>query len=79
MRTTVRLSDDLLRRAKRKAAEDGRTLTSMIEEGLKVVLAERKEARRVRVEIPVSSVSGRLMPGVDLTNSAELEDIMDGR
>ena len=40
MRTTVRLSDDLLRSAKKRAAEEGRTLTSLIEEGLKVVLAE---------------------------------------
>jgi len=32
MRTTVRLPDDLLLRAKRKAAEEGRTLTSLIEE-----------------------------------------------
>ena len=78
MRTTIRLSDDLLKAAKKKAAEDGRTLTSIVEEGVKLVLAEPKPARRKRVELPVSSVSGRLMPGVDLTNSAELEDIMEG-
>jgi predicted DNA binding CopG/RHH family protein len=33
MRTTVRLSDDLLRRARKKAAEQGRALTSLLEEG----------------------------------------------
>jgi predicted transcriptional regulator len=34
MRTTVRLRDDLLKRAKRRAAAEGRTLTSIIEEGV---------------------------------------------
>lgn len=78
MRTTIRLSDDLLRRAKKKAAEDGRTFTSLVEEGLKAVLAEPRPARRAKVTVPVSSVSGRLMPGVDLTRSGDLEDLMDG-
>ena len=78
MRTTIRLSDDLLRKAKKKAAEDGRTLTSLFEEGLKVVLAEPKPARRKRFELPISSASGGIMPGVDLNDSARLEDIMDG-
>jgi predicted DNA binding CopG/RHH family protein len=39
MRTTVRLRDDLLERAKKRAAEEGRTLTSLIEEGLTLALA----------------------------------------
>jgi hypothetical protein len=42
MRTTVRVSDDLLRKARKKAAEEGRTLTSPVEEGLRTVLAESK-------------------------------------
>jgi hypothetical protein len=79
MRTTIRLSDELLRKAKKKAAESGRTLTSLVEEGLKAVLAEPRHARRTRVRLPVSSVSGSMMPGVDLTRSADLEDLMEGR
>jgi toxin-antitoxin system PIN domain toxin len=39
-RTTVRLPPELLRRAKRKAAAEGRTLTSLIEDGLWLVVAE---------------------------------------
>jgi len=78
MRTTIRLSDSLLKAAKKKAAEDGRTLTSIVEEGLKVVLAEPKSGRRARVEVPVLSTSGRVLPGIDLTRSADLEDLMDG-
>ena len=79
MRTTIRLSDDLLRRAKKKAAEDGRTLTSMVEEGLKVVLAEPRRVRRTKVKLPISSASGGTMPGIDLNCSADLEDRMEGR
>jgi hypothetical protein len=77
MRTTMRLSDDLLRRAKKKAAEQGRTLTSLVEEGLKIVLAESKAARRTRVQLPISKASGGTLPGVDLNPSSDLQDRMD--
>jgi len=78
MRTTVRLSDELLRRAKRKAANDGRTLTSLLEEGLKMVLATSKSVRRTRVELPVSRMRGGTLPGIDLNRSGDLEDRMEG-
>jgi len=78
MRTTVRLPDELLRRAKRKAAQNGRTLTSLIEEGLTLILANsEKPGRRLRVELPVSTRSGGLLPGVDINNNAALLDLMD--
>jgi hypothetical protein len=35
-RTTVRLPEDLIRRAKIEAAAEGRTLTSLIEDGLRL-------------------------------------------
>jgi hypothetical protein len=76
-RTTIRLSGDLLRRAKKTAAEKGRTLTSLVEEGLKAVLAEPKRAARKRVRLPVSKASGGTLPGIDLNRSADLEDRMD--
>ena len=70
MRTTVRLPDELLERARKKAADEGRTLTSLLEEGLRTVLAEPKRTRRRRVRLPVSSASGGVHPGVDLNRSA---------
>ena len=79
MRTTIRLSDDLLHRAKKKAAEQGRTLTSLIEEGLKTMLAESRAARRMRVQLPISKASGGTLPGVDLNRSSDLQDRMDSR
>ena len=79
MRTTVRLPDDLLRRARKKAAEEGRTLTSLLEEGLKTVLTESKPARRTPVRLPVSKATGGTLPGVDLNRSSDLEDRMEDR
>lgn len=78
MRTTIRLSDDLLRRAKKKAVETGRTLTSIIEDGLNIILAEPQRAPRSRVHLPTSKASGGTLPGVDLNRSSELEDRMAG-
>ena len=79
MRTTVRLPEDLLRRAKRKAAAEGRTLTELIEDGLRAVVDEAsKPAKRRRVVLPVSKATGGLLPGVDLTrfsNYQEMEDL----
>lgn len=80
MRTTVRLDDSLLERARREAARRGTTLTALIEQGLRLTLAEpvRLEERR-RVELPVCNMGGGPLPGVDLDNSAALLDIMEGR
>jgi hypothetical protein len=80
MRTTVRLDDNLLRLAKREAHKRGRTLTSMIEEGLRLTLAQpRSPRRRKRVKLPISSAAGGTLRGVDLDNSSALLDIMEGR
>ncbi len=77
MRTTVRLLEDLLKRAKKRAAAEGRTLTSLIEEGLTLVLAAPKTAGRKHVTLPVSKASGGVLPGVDLNRSSALEEVMD--
>jgi hypothetical protein len=76
MRTTVRIKDDLLQRAKKRATEDGRTLTSLIEDGLVLVLTKSKMARRKRVVLPISQASGGVLPGVDLNRSGDLEEVM---
>ncbi|MGH7918682.1 MAG: CopG family transcriptional regulator [Candidatus Dormibacteraceae bacterium] len=44
MRTTINLPDALAEAAKRRAAEEGRTFTSVVEEGLRGVLATRPES-----------------------------------
>ena len=77
-RTTVRLPEDLLRRAKRKAAAEGRTLTSLIEDGLRLVTVEdRKPAKAKRILPRISKATGGLMPGIDISNSAALQEMDD--
>ncbi len=77
-RTTVRLPTDLLNRAKRKAAAEGRTLTSLIEDGLRLVTADnRANAKAKRVLPRVSRATGGPMPGVDDTDLSSLQG--DGR
>ena len=77
-RTTVRLPKDLLVRAKRKAAAQGRTLTSLIEEGLRLVVAEtRKAGKAKRVLPPISKATGGPMPGIDLTDFSVLQELDD--
>jgi len=80
MRTTVRLDDALLENAKREAARRGETLTTFIEKGVRLVLAQHPAPRkRRRIVLPVSRAGGGVRPGIDLNNSAALLDIMDGR
>jgi predicted transcriptional regulator len=77
-RTTVRLPDDLVRRAKRMALAEGRSFTALIEDGLRRVLADRAPAADAgRVLPPVSSATGGLMPGVNLEDSAALQEMQD--
>ncbi len=77
-RTTVRLPEDLLKRAKRKAAAEGRTLTSLIEDGLRMVVTEPKKAAKKKRVLPrVSRAAGGLMPGIDLTRFSDIQGMDD--
>jgi hypothetical protein len=70
MRTTIRLDDELLKEAKALAARRGRTLTSLIEDGLREQLLRAESTpERGEVELPTWS-GGQLRPGVDLDDSA---------
>jgi hypothetical protein len=80
MRTTVRLDDVLLDRARREAERRGVTLTSLIERGLRLELARsHRRPERTRVDLPVCREGGGTLPGVDLDDSADLLDIAEGR
>jgi hypothetical protein len=45
MKTTVEISDPLLRESRKLAAREGATLRALIERGLRRVIAEQKRAR----------------------------------
>jgi hypothetical protein len=77
-RTTVRLPEDLVRRAKRKSASEGRSLTALIEDGLRrVVNVGAPEQELNRVLPPVSAATGGLMPGIDLNRTAAQQETED--
>ena len=79
MRTTVRMTDDLLRRAKRIAARRDTTLTAILEQALREWLDRQRQARKPeRTELPVSRSIGGVLPGVDLDDTDDLADRMDG-
>ncbi len=78
MRTTIRLDDALLREAKTHAAQTGRTLTAVIEDALRASLHRsiQRPERPIPVFQPVRHAG--LQPGVDLSDSAALLELMDG-
>ena len=77
MRITIRINDDLLKQAKKQAADEGRTLTSLVEDGLTLILSKPKTSRRKRVELPKSKATGGTLPGIDLNRSGDLEEVMN--
>ena len=78
MRTTVRLDDALLDRAKREAARRGITLTAFIEQGLRLAMRQPLKApSQARVSLPECKAGGGVTPGTHLDDSAGLLDRMD--
>jgi hypothetical protein len=49
MKTTLNISDPLLREARRIAIRDRTTLRELVEQGLRKVVAERKARRRFKL------------------------------
>jgi hypothetical protein len=78
MRTTVRLDEELLKEAKRQAAESGVTLQAIIEESLRERLARGRGSHQARRPVRLKTTgSGGMLPGVDLDDSASLLDAME--
>ena len=80
MRTTVRLSDSLLREAKKYAAHHGTTLTSMLDQGLRMILRENAPAYKAgKKKFRLTTFKGTgLRPGIDPASNAAMVDIADG-
>ncbi|WP_208028182.1 ribbon-helix-helix protein, CopG family [Rhabdothermincola sediminis] len=76
MRTTIRIDDDLYRRAKADAARRGQTVGELIEDALRLALRRPGGTTREIPELPTFGGSGT-MPGVDLADSRSLRDLMD--
>jgi hypothetical protein len=73
-----RLPEDLLKQAKRKADAEGRTLTSLIADGLRLVIAENRKVTKPKPLVPrVSKAIGGPMPGLDLADLPALQEMDD--
>jgi hypothetical protein len=78
MRTTIRLNPRLLAEAKKLAVETNRTLTKVVEDALREVVARRRRPPRRPVSLTI--VGGRgVNPGIDVDDSASLLAAMEGR
>ncbi len=77
MRTTIRLNDHLLTEVKLLAARSDKTMTAIIEDALREMLA-RQHPVDAREPTRLPTVSGYgLQPGVDLDDSAALLSLME--
>jgi len=76
-RTTVRLPAELLRKAKRKADAEGRTLTALMEDGLRYVVDQPPGEKRQRVLPRVSSATGGFLPGFEFMKFSEFKEMED--
>jgi hypothetical protein len=76
MRSTIDIPDELFRRAKRRAADDGVPLRAVFEAALRRYL-EGGEATTYRLRWRTES--GRLRPGVRLDDRSALFDLMGER
>ncbi|MCZ8133398.1 MAG: type II toxin-antitoxin system VapB family antitoxin [Steroidobacteraceae bacterium] len=78
MKTTLDIDDELVTRAKARAARDGTTLTALIEEGLRLRLQRRPGGPRPPPELPVFAGRSGLAPGIDPRSNRSLNDAADG-
>lgn len=77
MRTTINLPDGLVEHAKEHAASSGRTFTSLVEEGLRVLLEQQRHETGVQQEpLPAyGDPSGRVL--IDLTDRDAVWSALD--
>ena len=76
MKTTLDLRDDLLVRAKERAATERTSLTKLIEESLTLRLRGRPVHRKLK-KLPVSARTGGLRKGIDARSNQSLFDAAD--
>jgi hypothetical protein len=77
MKTTIDINDRLLEAAKRRAQEQRRTLRDLVEEGLRSVLKEEREAKPFELR-DVPPFTGAVQPEVDPSDWEAIRDIIYG-
>jgi len=80
MRTTISIQDDLLRQAREVSLARNCTLGDLVDDALRLVLSAKPKATGAARPRPLKTFRGSgLQPGVDLSSSASLLEIMEGR
>ena len=75
MKTTLNISDAVMKKLKEKAARTGKTMSELVESALRESLA-RSESTSVKIPLPTFR-GGK--PKVDISNRDMLYDTMEGR
>ncbi|MEI6277865.1 MAG: DUF2191 domain-containing protein [Verrucomicrobiae bacterium] len=80
MRTTISIQDALLQHAKEASLTRNCSLGEIIEDALRTTLVARSKSGPVRRIRPLKTFRGSgLQPGVDLSSSSGLLEIMEGQ
>jgi hypothetical protein len=74
MKTTVDIADPVLREAQKVAAREGTTLRSLIEEGLRGILAEKRKKSQFRLRL-VSFGGHGLRPELQGASWGEIREL----
>lgn len=77
MKTTLDLDDELLVRAKAASARERKSLTALIEEGLRLRLRRARSSRRPATALAVHRGRGGLVTGVDPLSNRSMLDAAD--
>lgn len=78
-RTTVRLPEPLMLRVKEEVSRSGKTLTTLIEEGLRMALSksDRPPTERPKYTFQRNSEQGLPQSGINLNNNSQVADAME--
>jgi len=76
VRTTVRIDDALYRRVKERAAREGRTVASVLEDAVRLGIDTGDGVQPADFTVPTGG-SGGLVPGVDIGSNAAIRELLD--
>jgi len=79
MRTTLTIQDAILRKARQVSLERNLSVGEVVEEALRLTLGAQAKGRPAQRRKLKTFRGDGLQPGVDLTSSAALLEVMEGR
>jgi hypothetical protein len=79
MRTTLNLHKEALALSRARARREGKSLGEVVSEAVFTAFRDRPAAAAVEAFDPPVSGEGGVMPGIDLDNTSELLDQIEGK